>query len=113
MKKMKKKLSEKWNKKQILQAAYMLSFFVLCVSDTEWFFASQSARTEFTTAMNNFNQMLADVISSIGSCMALWSISEWGMSYRDNGMSNGIAIKGVFGSMVMVFAPQLVVLFLG
>lgn len=62
----------------------------------------------FTDSMHVFYELVAAVISSIGLIIALWGISEFGISFQgSDGTMQAYSFKRIAGGLVMVFAPQL------
>ena len=59
-----------------------------------------------------FYSIVAAIVSAIGSIITLWGICEWGIAFQgQDGTSQAHAFKRIAGGMVMLLAPQLMLLF--
>ena len=55
-----------------------------------------------------FQDLLGGIISSIGSIITLWGISEWGIAFQGSeGTMQANAFKRIGGGFVMAMAPQI------
>ena len=55
-----------------------------------------------------FQNLLGGIISSIGSIITLWGISEWGIAFQGSeGTMQANAFKRIGGGFVMAMAPQI------
>lgn len=55
-----------------------------------------------------FQDLLGGIISSIGSIITLWGISEWGIAFQGSeGTMQANAFKRIGGGFVMTMAPQI------
>lgn len=65
-----------------------------------------------TAQFNILLNIVTSIISSIGTIITLWGISEWGIAFQSqDGTSQAHAFKRIAGGLVMLLAPQLINLF--
>lgn len=74
---------------------------------------ANDALDELKTQMGTLKELLAAAVSTIGSCVLMWSISKMGLAMQSGGNSGMEAqsFGAIAGGIVMVAAPQLVLLF--
>lgn len=57
---------------------------------------------------SSFQNLLGGIVSSIGSIVTLWGISEWGIAFQGSeGTMQANAFKRIGGGFVMAMAPQI------
>lgn len=65
-----------------------------------------------TAKFNILKEIVATVVSSIGTIVTLWGLFEFGNSMQtQEGGAQSQAMKRISGGLVMVIAPQLLLLF--
>lgn len=66
-----------------------------------------------TSPLNNLLNLVSTVVSAMGSIIALWGISEWGLSLQggNGGMMEAQGFKRIIGGIVMILAPNLLTIF--
>lgn len=61
-----------------------------------------------TGKFSSFQNLLGGIVSSIGSIVTLWGISEWGIAFQGSeGTMQANAFKRIGGGFVMAMAPQI------
>lgn len=67
------------------------------------------AANPVVTPLKSFYNVVAGIISAVGSLVLLWGFSEWGLAFQSSeGSMQASGFKRITGGFVMVFAPQLV-----
>ena len=57
---------------------------------------------------NSLKDLVSGIVSSIGSIVTLWGISEWGIAFQGSeGTMQANAFKRIGGGFVMAMAPQI------
>lgn len=70
-------------------------------------YATEAANV-VTAKFTAFQNLLGGIISSIGSIITLWGISEWGIAFQGSeGTMQANAFKRIGGGFVMAMAPQI------
>lgn len=65
-----------------------------------------------TAKFNILKEIVATVVSSIGTIVTLWGLFEFGNSMQtQEGGAQSQAMKRISGGLIMVIAPQLLLLF--
>lgn len=97
----------KRNQRKIITAAVLL-FMISFISPVNA--GDTAAVTAKFTILKN---LVATVVSSIGTVITLWGIFEFGNSMQtQEGGAQSQAMKRIGGGLVMVIAPQLITLFI-
>ena len=61
-----------------------------------------------TGKFNSLKDLVSGIVSSIGSIVTLWGISEWGIAFQGSeGTMQANAFKRIGGGFVMAMAPQI------
>lgn len=96
----------KLNKKTITKTFF--SMFILTILMTCTPVYATEAANVVTAKFNAFQNLLGGIISSIGSIITLWGISEWGIAFQGSeGTMQANAFKRIGGGFVMAMAPQI------
>lgn len=96
----------KLNKKTITKTFF--SMFILTILMTCTPVYATEAANVVTAKFTAFQNLLAGIISSIGSIITLWGISEWGIAFQGSeGTMQANAFKRIGGGFVMAMAPQI------
>lgn len=99
-------LNKKTNKKTIITA--FCSMFILTILMTCSPVYAADAANVVTAKFTAFQNLLGGIISSIGSIITLWGISEWGIAFQGSeGTMQANAFKRIGGGFVMAMAPQI------
>ena len=104
--------------KVILFAA--LAFLLAGSVQTTAYAGTSSKKTEaasgsgdIDTKFNKLTDLVASIVSSVGTIITLWGISEFGMALQGNdGMMQAHSFRRMGGGFVMVMAPQILSQFL-
>ena len=96
----------KLNKKTITKTFF--SMFILTILMTCTPVYATEAANVVTAKFTAFQNLLGGIISSIGSIITLWGISEWGIAFQGwEGTMQANAFKRIGGGFVMAMAPQI------
>lgn len=96
----------KLNKKTITKTFF--SMFILTILMTCTPVHATEAANVVTAKFTAFQNLLGGIISSIGSIITLWGISEWGIAFQGSeGTMQANAFKRIGGGFVMAMAPQI------
>lgn len=96
----------KLNKKTITKTFF--SMFILTILMTCTPVYATEAANVVTAKFTAFQDLLGGIISSIGSIITLWGISEWGIAFQGSeGTMQANAFKRIGGGFVMAMAPQI------
>lgn len=96
----------KLNKKTITKTFF--SMFILTILMTCTSVYATEAANVVTAKFTAFQNLLGGIISSIGSIITLWGISEWGIAFQGSeGTMQANAFKRIGGGFVMAMAPQI------
>lgn len=96
----------KLNKKTITKTFF--SMFILTILMTCTPVYAIEAANVVTAKFTAFQNLLGGIISSIGSIITLWGISEWGIAFQGSeGTMQANAFKRIGGGFVMAMAPQI------
>lgn len=96
----------KLNKKTIIKTFF--SMFILTILMTCTPVYATEAANVVTAKFTAFQNLLGGIISSIGSIITLWGISEWGIAFQGSeGTMQANAFKRIGGGFVMAMAPQI------
>lgn len=96
----------KLNKKTITKTFF--SMFILTILMTCTPVYATEAANVVTAKFTAFQNLLGGIISSIGSIITLWGISEWGIAFQGSeGTMQANAFKRISGGFVMAMAPQI------
>lgn len=92
----------------LIACAILLSFSIVIQSEC-LVFAAGDADTIITNAFNSIYNIVAAIISSIGSLILLWGVFEWSqsMSMQDGG-AQAMAFKRIASGVVSILVPQLI-----
>ena len=95
------------DKKTFLKLSmFALVFATVVVSGSSVYDAD--AAGVVTGKFSSFQNLLGGIISSIGSIITLWGISEWGIAFQGSeGTMQANAFKRIGGGFVMAMAPQI------
>lgn len=105
--------NEKW-RSRFARLAFLLFFGTALMCEPSLFAnAATDAATidtsSITSSFDNLKAIVTAIISSIGTIITLWGISEWGIAFQgQDGTMQASAFKRIGGGMVMVLAPQIV-----
>ena len=65
-----------------------------------------------TSSFDTLFNLVATIISAIGSILTLWGIGEWGIAFQtQDGSTQAHAFKRIAGGLVMILAPQIITYF--
>lgn len=96
----------KLNKKTITKTFF--SMFILTILMTCTPVYATEAANVVTAKFTAFQNLLGGIISSIGSIITLWGISEWGIAFQGSeGTMQANAFKRIGGGFVVAMAPQI------
>lgn len=96
----------KLNKETITKTFF--SMFILTILMTCTPVYATEAANVVTAKFTAFQNLLGGIISSIGSIITLWGISEWGIAFQGSeGTMQANAFKRIGGGFVMAMAPQI------
>lgn len=96
----------KLNKKTITKTFF--SMFILTILMTCTPVYATEAANVVIAKFTAFQNLLGGIISSIGSIITLWGISEWGIAFQGSeGTMQANAFKRIGGGFVMAMAPQI------
>ena len=87
------------------------AFTIFCMIFGDAAMAS-NADAVITAQFDVLLDIVTSIVSSIGTIVTLWGISEWGIAFQgQDGTSQAHAFKRIAGGLVMILAPQLLTLF--
>lgn len=67
-----------------------------------------NAANVVTAKFTSLQNLVSGIVSSIGSIITLWGISEWGIAFQGSeGTMQANAFKRIGGGFVMAMAPQI------
>ena len=70
-------------------------------------YAAEAANV-VTAKFTSLQNLVSGIVSSIGSIITLWGISEWGIAFQGSeGTMQANAFKRIGGGFVMAMAPQI------
>lgn len=96
----------KLNKKTITKTFFSMFILTILMKCTP-VYATEAANV-VTAKFTAFQNLLGGIISSIGSIITLWGISEWGIAFQGSeGTMQANAFKRIGGGFVMAMAPQI------
>ena len=102
-----KMINKKNDRNRALKNLIFSMVFVTVITIYSPVWASDAANVvvgKFTA----FQDLLGGIISSVGSIITLWGISEWGISFQGSeGTMQANAFKRIAGGFVMAMAPQI------
>ena len=111
MNKSKMEKLDKKRMKQFLKIAcfYMLFMAIMCNPHlTIW---AGSDTSEVDRKFDNLLDLAASVVSSLGTIITLWGISEFGLAMQGNdGMMQSHSFRRIGGGLLMTIAPQVLVI---
>lgn len=86
----------------------MMAFLLLVPSMGTYAAGTGVIEAQFATLKN----IVTSIISSMGTIITLWGISEWGIAFQgQDGTMQAHAFKRIAGGLVMTLAPQIVAMF--
>lgn len=95
------------DKKTFLKLSMFAFVFATVVVSGSSVYAADAAGV-VTGKFSSFQNLLGGIISSIGSIITLWGISEWGIAFQGSeGTMQANAFKRIGGGFVMAMAPQI------
>ena len=95
------------DKKTFLKLSMFALVFATVVVSGSSVYAADAAGV-VTGKFSSFQNLLGEIISSIGSIITLWGISEWGIAFQGSeGTMQANAFKRIGGGFVMAMAPQI------
>ena len=95
------------DKKTFLKLSMLALVFATVVVSGSSVYAEDAAGV-VTGKFSSFQHLLGGIISSIGSIITLWGISEWGIAFQGSeGTMQANAFKRIGGGFVMAMAPQI------
>ena len=95
------------DKKTFLKLSMFALVFATGVVSGSSVYAADAAGV-VTGKFSSFQNLLGGIISSIGSIITLWGISEWGIAFQGSeGTMQANAFKRIGGGFVMAMAPQI------
>lgn len=107
----KKGITEKKVMKICLTVQAVLGFVAVYLAAGNLAYAGEAAgviEAQFDTLLD----IVTSIISSIGTIITLWGISEWGIAFQgQDGTMQAHAFKRIAGGLVMLLAPQLITYF--
>ena len=100
---------EKW-RNRVARLAFLFVFTSALIFQPALFTnATTIDTTPIKSSFDNLKAIVTAIISSIGTIITLWGISEWGIAFQgQDGTMQASAFKRIGGGMVMVLAPQIV-----
>lgn len=115
-------LENEKQKKTVKRIQRVINPYLRMVQGILWFvviyFASghmayaADANGIITAQFDTLLGIVTAIISSIGTIVTLWGISEWGIAFQSqDGTAQAHAFKRIAGGLVMLLAPQLINLF--
>ena len=106
-------MRKKNNEKFFKQLSVMLAFVAVLVLGTIPVYAAGGADV-ITNGFNVIYDIIAAVVSAIGTILLLWGVFEWAqsMSVQDGGTQN-LAFKRIGGGLIAILGPQLIPLITG
>lgn len=105
----KKKLLQFAKVATVLSLLLIISYHsgVIAFADT----ADAGNSSEVTGKLNNLKNLVASCVSGLGTIVSLWGISEFGIALQGNdGMMQTHSFKRIAGGLIMVLAPQILVI---
>ena len=105
----KKKLLQFAKVATVLSLLLIISYHsgVIAFADT----ADAGNSSDVTNKFNNLKNLVASCVSGLGTVVSLWGISEFGIALQGNdGMMQTHSFKRIAGGLIMVLAPQILVL---
>lgn len=100
---------EKWRSRVARLAFFCVFTSALIFQPALFTNATTIDTTPITSSFDNLKAIVTAIISSIGTIITLWGISEWGIAFQgQDGTMQASAFKRIGGGMVMVLAPQIV-----
>ena len=95
------------DKKTFLKLSMLALVFATVAVSGSSVYAADAAGV-VTGKFSSFQNLLGGIISSIGSIITLWGISEWGIAFQGSeGTMQANAFKRIGGGFVMAMAPQI------
>lgn len=71
-------------------------------------YTQAEAANVVTAKFTSLQNLVSGIVSSIGSIITLWGISEWGIAFQGSeGTMQANAFKRIGGGFVMAMAPQI------
>lgn len=106
-------MRNKNNNKFFKQLGIMLTLVAVFVLGTIPVYAAGGADV-ITNGFNVIYDIIAAVVSAIGTILLLWGVFEWAqsMSVQDGGTQN-LAFKRIGGGLIAILGPQLIPLITG
>lgn len=98
------------DKKTFLKLSMFALVFATVVVSGSSVYAAEAADAAGVVSgkFSSFQNLLGGIISSIGSIITLWGISEWGIAFQGSeGTMQANAFKRIGGGFVMAMAPQI------
>lgn len=80
---------------------------VIMAGEVSPVYAAEAANV-VTAKFTSLQNLVSGIVSSIGSIITLWGISEWGIAFQGSeGTMQANAFKRIGGGFVMAMAPQI------
>lgn len=102
------------NREKIL---YITGLFLICMMILllpQNSYAANAGAQAINKSMNALYEVVAALVSSVGSIFVLWGFFEFGTSLQSpNGSEQGQAFKRIAGGLLMVIGPAIVIGLLG
>lgn len=94
---------------KFFKVAFSAMLFTLILTcEVSSVFATDAAASVVTARFTSLQNLVAGIVSSIGSIITLWGISEWGIAFQGSeGTMQANAFKRIGGGFVMAMAPQI------
>ena len=93
--------------KEFLKSSLFVLVFATVVITCAPVYATDAAGV-VSGKFSSFQNLLGGIVSSIGSIVTLWGISEWGIAFQGSeGTMQANAFKRIGGGFVMAMAPQI------
>lgn len=101
-------IRDKKRESRFMKLAFFFVFSTAILMEPSLFANATTDTSTITTSFDSFKDIVTAIISSIGTIITLWGISEWGISYQgQDGTMQAQAFKRVAGGMIMILAPQI------
>ena len=94
-------------------AMFMMAVCVLSILNPTIALAGDQALQNVKSEIGLFTELLAAVVSGIGSAVTIWALMKMGMAMQSGGQGGMEAqtFNAIIGGIVIILAPQLVVIF--
>ena len=92
---------------RFFQVMLALLITTVIMAEVSPVYAAEAANV-VTAKFTSLQNLVSGIVSSIGSIITLWGISEWGIAFQGSeGTMQANAFKRIGGGFVMAMAPQI------